>query len=440
MGVLMYVPLDRALGTDQGEGLSRKALSTNPVAYSATHAAKCMDGMASGVCVCFSGKQSGGAGAIGVKHLSLELISSELQAKDGNDLLGGCRRSRGEMKMKMRNLTLFGMVLASMAAYGEPINLGCSARGPLAALNGSVAFREAIGAANPANFLGSVYDVNGQQLSPETAKALQCPLFIDSTASPSASMSKAILSAQASARTGKAEEQTAAPAESKTVTVLAASGVVLQFPQPEMADTKEAETQAEPQTKTQADQHAKPPATSKAESSRNPNGRVVMTASVAGPESERLRSAASKLGQELKAIAAEVPTPKLVEEVRERSASAVESQKSWVLSLAQAILLVRQVGTRGSEAALEFNPLMALLDFVALFGAIFAFCLLVFYPRLATAAVQRRTDLYRSALASSDSDGVLKVSGWMPPQSNAAAGRSYAQTGTSNQKIPAQVA
>jgi hypothetical protein len=345
------------------------------------------------------------------------------------------------MKMKIHNFVLLGMAFATMAVYGEPINLGCNARGPLAALDSSVAFREAIGAANPANFLASVYDVNGQQLSPASSKALQCPLFIDSNAVASASSSRAILSAEASVRSEKPKQQAAAPVavpvENETILILSAAGVVAQIPQPEIRNP---EPQEKPLAKSLAKHHAKPHAALRAEAGKTQNGRVVTTASVLGFENELLQSGASKLGQELKALAPALPAPKQIEAAKAQSVSAVQYQQSAFLSLAQALRLIKQVQIRGSQSALEFDPLMVLLDFFALFAAILAFCLLVFYPGLATAVVQNSTDRYRTALTRIDPDSVIDLSGWRSPHSNAATDPSHAQTSASKPEIPAQVA
>ena len=290
--------------------------------------------------------------------------------------------------MKMRSFVLLAMASAAMTAYGEPIDLGCSARGPLAALNNSVAFREAIGSANPANFLGSVYDVNGQLLSPLSAKSMHCPLFIDSNATPSASASNAILSAQAIVRAEKPAEQSATPVENKPIMVISAAGVVDQIPQPEQ---KNSETKQEPL------------AAPKAAASTIQNRRIVPAVSALGHENSQLQSEVSKPRQQLTVQAAVVPIPKLVEETRQQIIAAVGSEQNSVLSLAQAIRLVRQVQIRNSEAVLEFNPVMVLLDFSALFAAILAFCLMVFHPRSRVPAVDETTDPYHVTLRRIDS-------------------------------------
>jgi hypothetical protein len=102
--------------------------------------------------------------------------------------------------------------------------------------------------------------------------------------------------------------------------------------------------------------------------------------------------------------------------------------------------LIKQVQIRGSQSELEFDPLMVLLDFFALFAAILAFCLLVLYPGLTTAVVRSSTNRYRTALTRIDPESVIDLSGWRSPLPNAAADPSHAQTSASDQEIPAQVA
>lgn len=285
--------------------------------------------------------------------------------------------------MKTYNFVLLAMAFTTMAVYGEPIDLGCNARGPLAALKGSAAFRKAIGDANAANFLGSVYDVNGQQLSPGSFKALQCPLFIDSNAEPSAAASKAILRAEVRVRAEEPEQQAIAPAQNSPILVLGAAGVVAQFPQPE---TRNAELQVKPQ------------AARKAETPGTQDRRGATAVSGLGLESQQLQPETSKPRQELMFQASVVPSPKLVDRPREQSSSLAQSQKSLVLSFAEATGLIRQARTGDSEASLEFNPMMVLFDFVAFFAALLAFGLLVFHQGLRTAEVHSRADVYRAVL------------------------------------------
>jgi hypothetical protein len=401
-----------------------------------------IDGMASGIGAKnpelvvgrpkhFSPKRSVDQVTEGLELLGVEPQVAELQTEDGKDLPEGRGRSAGEMKMKMRNLVMCAMAIAAVPAYGEPIDLGCSARGPLAALTDSVAFREAIGAANPANFLGSVYDVNGLQLSSATAKSMRCPLFIDSDASSSASASKAILRAEASAQAVKAEEQTVARVESKSIVVLSAAGEVARLPQPE---TNRSEVQAKPQEAT------------KAQLARTQSTRVVSPASSPAPQNSQLhaevsQAVVSRITQEQPAPAAAVWIPRQVEATAEQSAPAAQTEQSWALSVAQATRLIRQVKVRGNDAVLEFNPAMVLFDFTALFGAILACGVLVFNPRPATASANERRDLYSEALTRIDPERVLELSDWSTPQtSKGAADPSHARRNAGDQEIPAQVA
>jgi hypothetical protein len=288
------------------------------------------------------------------------------------------------MKMKMYSFVLLATAFATVAVYGEPIDLGCNGRGPLAALESSAAFRKAIGAGNPANFLSGVYDVNGQKLSPGSSKALQCPLFIDSNAEPSASASKAILMAETRVRAEEPKEQAIAPAQNAPIMVVAAAGVVAQFPQPEV---QKAETLEGPQAPVQA------------ATGRVHKGRVAKAASVQALENQQVLSETSEPAQELTVHALAVPSPQQVEEKRERISSAGQSQKNEVLSFAEAIGLIRQVRTGAGVGSLEFNPVMVFFDFAALFSAVLAFCLLIVHPGFRTAVVNHNTvDRYREVL------------------------------------------
>jgi hypothetical protein len=289
--------------------------------------------------------------------------------------------------MKTYNFVLLAMAFTTMAVYGEPIDLGCNARGPLAALKGSAAFRKAIGDANAANFLGSVYDVNGQRLSSESYKHLQCPLFIDSSAEPSAAASKAILRAEARVRAEEPEQQATAVPQDAPILVLGAAGVVAQFPQPETRN-------AEPQEKLQAARNA--------EARRTEERRGATAVSDLGLDNQQLRPETSKPRHESMVQALTVPSPKQVDRPREQSSSLAQSQKSLVLSFAEATGLIRQARSGESEASLEFNPVMVLFDFLALFAAVLAFSLMVFHPGFRTAEVHNRADVYRAVLNSID--------------------------------------
>ncbi len=280
--------------------------------------------------------------------------------------------------MRMRNFVLFGIVFTSMAVYAEPIDLGCSARGPLAALSSSAAFREAIGGANPANFLGSVYDVNGQQLSPQSSKAMKCPLFIDSDAKPSASASKAILSAEAGIRTARPEPQFTAAAESRALVVSSVEGVLAVIPQPEIAASIVQE---------------KPQAAPKRETGSAPSRHIVRTVPASALKKEQVRSEVAKLGPQPAAPAPVAQSPKRVEVLTGRSAPANPPQENMALSVGRAMGLIRQVETRSRGPVLEIDPLMMLLYFLALFVVVGAAALLMFNPRPLVTPAQRRLEL-----------------------------------------------
>lgn len=289
--------------------------------------------------------------------------------------------------MKMRNFVLFAVASSTMAIYGEPIDLGCNARGPLAALNSSVAFRKAIGAGNPANYLSSISDVNGQQLSPGSSKALQCPLSIDSNALPSPSASKAILLAEARVRSHQLEQQPVAPGQASPILVSAAAGVVAAFPQP---DNQKSETQVVPQ------------AAPRAEAGGTPARRSAPVASDPGRQDQQFQTGSLEAKREWTLQPLAVPSPKKAEKKNEQSIPAAGSQENGVLSLAEAIGLIRQTRTANSVGLLEFDPVMVLFDFLGLFSAVLAFCLLVFHPGLRTAAVRSKADLYRAILRGDD--------------------------------------
>jgi hypothetical protein len=235
--------------------------------------------------------------------------------------------------------------------------------------------------------LSSVYDVDGQQISPSSFKALQCPLFIDSSAEPSASASRAILMAEARVRAEEPKEQTAAPAQNTPIVVMAAAGVVAQFPQPEMQESKTQQT---------------PQAASKAQARKTQSRRVATAVSDLGLQNQQLRPETSKPGQELTLQILAGSSPQQVEGTRERQSSLSQSQKSLILSFAETTGLLRQTRTGNSEALLEFNPMIVLLDFVAFFAAVLAFCLLVYHSGLHTAAVPNRADLYRALMDGMD--------------------------------------
>lgn len=282
--------------------------------------------------------------------------------------------------MRMRNCVLFGVAFASMAAYAEPINLGCSARGPLAALSNSAAFREAIGDANPANFLGSVYDVNGQQLSPQSSKAMQCPLFIDSDATPSAAASKAILRAEASIRTAKPEPQSTAPAETGAIVISSAAGVVFEIPQQGFAISSVQDRRLD----------ASKPETGSARTRRNIQAQAA-PASVL--KKEEIRSEAAKMGPEPTAHVEVAQHQRQVEVTGRQSVPAIQPQESLALSLGRTLGLIRQVETRGRGPVLEIDPLMMFVYFLALFVAVGVVALLVFTPRAPATPAQRRLEL-----------------------------------------------
>ncbi len=280
--------------------------------------------------------------------------------------------------MRMRNFVLFGIAFASMAVYAEPINLGCSARGALAALTSSVAFREAIGDANAANYLGSVYDASGQQLSPQSAKALHCPLFIDSDAQPSASASKAILSAEAAARTAKPELQAAAPVAHGALVVSSVEGIVAVVPQPEVAVSK---AQDQPQV------------APKRETASARTRHVVKATSVTGPVKQQTRSEVAQVRPEPAPPVAAAQSPKQVEVTNRQSTPATQREESLVLSFGRALGMIRQVETGGRAPVLEIDPLMMLLYFLALFVLVGAVALLAFNPRPLMTPAQRRFEL-----------------------------------------------
>jgi hypothetical protein len=183
------------------------------------------------------------------------------------------------------------------------------------------------------------------------------------------------------------EQQATAAAQNTPILVLGASGVVAQFPQPETRN-------AEPQEKPQVARNA--------EAGRTEKRRGATAVSDLGLDNQRLQPETSKPRQELMVQALAVPGPKQVDGARERNSSIVQSQKSLVLSFAEATGLIRQARTGESEAALEFNPVMVLFDFLALFAAVLAFSLLVFHPGFRTAEVHHRADVYRAVLNSVD--------------------------------------
>jgi hypothetical protein len=340
-------------------------------------------------------KQSWRTGVDSIEHPCPDPTAAELQAREEDAPLGGRGKSVGEMKMKMYSFALLAMAFTTVAVSGEPIDLGCNARGPLAALKGSAAFRKAFGEANPANFLGSVYDVNGQQLSPGSFKALHCPLFIDSNAEPSASASTAILRAEAGVRAAEPEEQSIAADQNKPIMVLAAAGVVAQFPQPAILNPA-----------TQERLQAAP----KAEARKAQDRRGATAARGLGLKNQQTQPGISKPSQELTPRALAVPSPKQIVEKRAQSSSVAQSQKSLVWSVAEATGLIRQARTGGSAGLPEFNPVMVLFDFAALFAAVLAFCLMVAYrPGLRLAPVQNRADLYRAVMDGVDLQSQQRV-------------------------------
>lgn len=283
----------------------------------------------------------------------------------------------------MRHFVPIALVFATVAAYGEPIELGCSARGPLAALQSSSAFRKAIGGANPANYLGSVYDQNGTQLSPESFKTLRCPLFIDSSATPSASRSKAILNAEVGIVVAKQVVQTAATVEKQPLTVFSAAGVVAQLPTSELSGARSQE-RPQPAPKEKAALAAK--------------AQVVLPSPELPLQSRQVAAEASQPAPAEPVAAASEPGGAPVEDYATPSYSADPVQDNWLLSLAQALRLIRQVQGSGGESAFVFNPAMVLVDFLALFMAILSFSLLVFHPGSPVAVVRSRVDVYRDAL------------------------------------------
>ena len=291
--------------------------------------------------------------------------------------------------MRMRNFVLFGMAFASLAVYAEPINLGCSPRGPLAALSSSAAFREAIGDANPANFLGSVYDVNEQQLSPQSTKALQCPLFIDSDATPSASASKAILSAEAGLlRAGKPEKKSATPTEDGTVVISSAAGVVDTIQLPPMRTSGAQE---------------RPQAAPKPKANKTQRTRTATAVSRLRPDIPQIQREAPSPKPQLAVQAEAVQSPRQVEKNLEQSAPTSRSEENLALSVAQTMRLIRRVETRGGQSVLEFNPLMAVVYFLALFVFAGALALPFFQPRPLTAPVHNKFALLQTGSSGFDS-------------------------------------
>lgn len=290
--------------------------------------------------------------------------------------------------MKMSNFVLLILAFGTITVYGDPIDLGCNPRGPLAALKSSAAFREAIGEANPANFLSSVYDVNGQRLTPGSFKALHCPLFVNSNAEQSASASKAILRAEARVQTKAPVVEVAATVQNQSITILSAAGVVAQVPQPEISKVGVPETSQ---------------AASKVETGRIETRRVETAVADLRPAHEKLPQESPKSGLELPGRAVSVPSATPAEEKREYLSSVTQSQNSPIMSLAEATGLIRQSKTAYSGASLEINPFMALFDFAAFFAAVLAFGLLVFQRRRQTVEVRAsRSELYRAALSGFD--------------------------------------
>jgi hypothetical protein len=285
--------------------------------------------------------------------------------------------------MRTYSFVLLGVAFSAMAAYGEPIDLGCNARGPLAALENSAEFRDAIGTANPANFLSSVYDVNGQRLAPGFLKALQCPLFIDSAAEPSASESKAILRAELSAPANSPDVQATKLVLNQSITVASAAGIVDQIPQPEIV---KAEIQEKPQFAPNE------------VTGRKHNRRVETAVVGLRHPKEPMPRETSKARQDLMVQASSAPSPAPSVEKKDRISTVVDTQNSQILSLAEATGLIRQSRNAYSGASLEINPVMALFDFVALFAAVLGFGVLLIYPGRKTFGVRSKSELYWAAL------------------------------------------
>jgi hypothetical protein len=255
-------------------------------------------------------------------------------------------------------------------------------------LKSSTAFREAIGEANPANYLSSVYDVNGQRLTPGSFKALQCPLFVNSNAQQSASASKAILRAEARVQTKATAVEVAATVQNQSITIFSAAGVVAQVPQPEILKVGAPEKLQVP---------------SKVETGRTETRRVESAVADLRRAHEKSPQETSKSGLDLPDRALSVPSATPAEEKREYLSSITQSQNSPIVSFAEATGLIRQSKTAYSGASLEINPFMAFFDFVALFAAVLAFGLLVFRPvRQASEVRVSRSDLYRAALSGFD--------------------------------------
>lgn len=310
----------------------------------------------------------------------------------------------GEKTTMRRNFVVFAMAFAGLAAYGEPINLGCSARGPLAALRSSAEFREAFGSANPANFLGGVYDVNGVRLSPLSSRALQCPLFIDSDATPSASASKAILSAEANLRAPRPNPQTTAPTpiESSTLVVESASGVVAEIPVPVVANPA-----------AQAAVSASPSPEPRGIRSR----RAIEAASKLTVSKERTLSEVAKSAPEPPVQAQVLQAPSRVDAPRAQITPAIQApqvDEELVLSLGLKLGLIRKVERPFGQTALEFNPLMMVLYFLALFVVAGAAALLFWSPRYPTAAVRRRLDPLETVFRRFESPDGLPIRGSVP--------------------------
>ena len=285
----------------------------------------------------------------------------------------------------MRTHVPLAMVFAAVALYGEPIELGCNARGPLAALRSSATFLKAIGDANPANYLGSVYDASGQRLSSGTYKALRCPLFIDSTATPSAAASKAILRAEVGIRVARSEEQAIAVAGVKPLAVYSAAGVVVELPPSLM---KQSGPEQRPQEAAKPQERA--------------SGRQVETASTAptlGNETAQAKANAPRESALPPSVQA-APPDDPVQEERVEASTANASQVGVALTLGQAFRLVRRVETRDGETTYELDPAVALVHFLALFGMILAFGLLIVHPGRPVENIRTRMDIYREVLKS----------------------------------------
>ena len=291
--------------------------------------------------------------------------------------------------MRTYNFLVLGVAFSAMAVSGQTIQLGCNARRPLMALKNSTAFREAIGSANPANFLSSVYDVNGQRLTPESFRSLQCPLFVNSDAAPSASASNAILRAEAKGGTTAVKEQTSAVTAGQPITILSAAGVVAEIPLAEMHTTA---TQELPQ--------AAPPVVA----ARVRIKQAERAVSSLKPEDPKVQPETFQPVPELPAQALAVTGAAQAQaiETRQNVSLARQSEDRTLLTFGEASGLIRLSRNGDGVASLEINPVLALLFFTAVFGAVMVLGLMIFRPGPREFRVRVKSTVLRAAMSGLD--------------------------------------